>query len=329
MSDTETRHGGRKRRARTSLSSQAPPKKRIYPTLSEEQYHNLRRVEGKFQEFKEPPVKAMKYWRPIIDWMRNIGDDLELITLTVHIAVKLFSRVLAATEVCKKRVPLVSITCLFMAAKYEELPDNIPRLDHILRYLPGSPQRMGVNADLIRDMEVMILKVLKWRLGVVVPLHFFQFHLSSGIVFPLDSQGGQPLAPQVVRDVRKYIDFFVDLYQQEHDFQKYLPSLMSCAVIACARFACHIDTQWTHELQKTTGYTWAKVQPCFDHLYKYYRTCFPPTEKKIRPPAPVTISAPSTPVPCSPSSPTTPCTPATPMTPLSDVPNTPITPIPL
>ena len=106
---------------------------------------------------KQPP-KALKYWHAVVDWMREIGDELDLHTLTIHIAIALLNRVLHAAEVYKKRLQLVSMCCVLLAAKYEELPHHVPTLAQLVECSNNPLFTKG----LLRDMEVMILKLLKW-----------------------------------------------------------------------------------------------------------------------------------------------------------------------
>ena len=50
----------------------------------------------------------------------------------------------------------------------------------------------------------------------------------------------RPLISKVPRYVKKYMDFFCDLAQQEFAFQKYTPSVLAAAVVVASRRALRV-----------------------------------------------------------------------------------------
>ena len=60
------------------------------------------------------------------------------------------------------------------------------------------------------------------------------------MLFHSDRMGERPLIAKVPRYFKKYMDFFVDLCQQEFAFQQYSPSMLAAAIVAASRRALRI-----------------------------------------------------------------------------------------
>ena len=72
---------------------------------------------------------------------------------------------------------------------------------------------------------------------------------------------------KLLRFLRKYSEFFVDLALQEYIFNKYSSHILACAAIAGARKAIGITPIWNEELIEFTGIEFCIIKPCFDQLY--------------------------------------------------------------
>ncbi len=64
--------------------------------------------------------------------------------------------------------------------------------------------------------------------------------IDQGVLFSDDTIAAQPLSVKVPRYMRKYMDFFADLCQQEFGFQQYRPTLLAAAIILASRTALKI-----------------------------------------------------------------------------------------
>jgi len=211
----------------------------------------------------------VKFRRVIVDWLCEVGDEYQLSPTTVHMAVHYLDRILGSVDVAKKQLQLVSMCCILIAAKYEEKDDHVPSVEDLNQCSENT-----YTPELIKEMEIMVLNRLEWNLGVVVPNHFLKLYSDQGIVVPADKANGKSLSKRTVHYLKKYLDFFADLCQQEYSFQQYLPSMLAAAIIGCARSALHFEAIWNKDLEALTNYTQTQLFPCYVHLWTYYEKNF-------------------------------------------------------
>ena len=101
----------------------------------------------------------------------------------------------------------VSCACV---AKHEEEPDFVPTFDEL-----NQCTNNAYTVGLIRQVEVIVLNSLEWKLNVVTPLHFLNLYLDCGIVFEDDLLDGfKRISPKTVAYVNKYAFFLTDLCLQ-------------------------------------------------------------------------------------------------------------------
>ncbi len=198
--------------------------------------------------------------------MCEVGEEYKLCPLTIHNAVRYLDRVLGGQDVAKNRLQLVAMACVLVASKCEEAEDVTPTLAEL-----NECANHAYSADMVKEMEVAVLRCLNWSLTVVNPIHFLQFFQARGIVFSHDLfEGGPQNRRSALKYVRKYADFFAELCLQEYAFQSYAPSVMAAAVVAAARRAVKIDPIWNPELEGLTTYDEASIYTAYKHLYAYY-----------------------------------------------------------
>lgn len=104
----------------------------------------------------------------LVDWLVDVHRKFKLRSSTLFMAINLVDRFLqnTAESVSKSRYQLFGITCLFIAAKYEEI------------YPPGLGDFVYVCADTysasqILDMESLILNTLEFNLVYSSSLQLF------------------------------------------------------------------------------------------------------------------------------------------------------------
>lgn len=127
-----------------------------------------------------------------------------------------------ATDFRRDRFYLVAVTCLIIAAKYEEKEEGfVPSAERLLSYLKDQGQANEYSLPpFVHQMEVSILTMLNWSLTVVTPLHLLGLYHRRGLVFVSDTMGFEPLVPKVIDYLKKYADFYADLCLQEYSFQQ-------------------------------------------------------------------------------------------------------------
>lgn len=114
----------------------------------------------------------------LVDWLVDVHRKFKLRSSTLFMAINLIDRYLQATteSVTKSRYQLFGITCLFIAAKYEEI------------YPPGLGDFVYVCADTysashILEMENKVLNTLEFDLVYSSSLQLFGIYAEESRIF--------------------------------------------------------------------------------------------------------------------------------------------------
>jgi len=107
----------------------------------------------------EPQMRAI-----LLDWLVEIAYAYRLHRETLHLAVEYMDRFLTC---CKQqmrvdRLQLIGMTCLFLAAKVEEIYP--PKLKELASHMESYSNN---NEDAISQFELFILKTLNWQISPV------------------------------------------------------------------------------------------------------------------------------------------------------------------
>lgn len=159
----------------------------------------------------------IKQWMrsKLVVWLQEVGEDLHFQTETVAVSIILLDRFLAATRiVAKSKLQLAGVVAISIAAKMHE---RCPPTIETLLFLTAD----SYTCDEIREMELSMLNVLGWRVKVVTP----QALLGHFLLF---------FNQQVMQDVRKYAEFFMEMSFPEYDFLQCYPSVLATCVVLCA-----------------------------------------------------------------------------------------------
>lgn len=232
--------------------------------------HQQMRERENIHRTYNPEARWLKYRRVLVDWMCEAGDEFNLHISTMHVAVMYLDRILHSVVVARNRLQLVAIACILIAAKYEEIEEDVPTLTDMNKHAQGvfSPRD-------IQQMEFEVLKKMNWCLGTFTPLHFADYYMSKGVLFEADTMQRRSLSGKVVRYVHRYIEFFAELCLQDYQFQRFSPSMMAAAIIMASRKALYIAPLWRPELTKLTQYSLVEIEPCFKAVWNSYAVNFP------------------------------------------------------
>lgn len=116
---------------------------------------------------------------------------------------------------------------------------------------------------------MFILESLEWNLKTVTPFQFVEFYLSKGCAFASDRSVIRNIDLKLLRYLRKYAEFFVDMSVQNYDFNAYQANVIACASICAARKAVGLLPLWTPELEELTEVSWEQIEVCYTLLYRY------------------------------------------------------------
>lgn len=223
-----------------------------------------------------PKPNYIKYRRLLVDWMWEIGDTIRLAYTTIHHSVALmdtfFSKVkdIETTKAGKDFLQLVALTSIFISAKFREKDSRGPTAANISQLTRGQ-----YSEKQILDWERYILLEIDWNLHFATPADFLVLLLNQGIVYSNDeiSPNKKPSLKDV-QFVRKFAEFFVDLWLQEYEFQKYDSHTLAWAIIWASRRSVLFKKTWNNEFRYLLNWTQKDVEKCYREIYKFYKASF-------------------------------------------------------
>jgi cyclin B len=175
----------------------------------------------------------------LVDWMVGVHLQFHMLQETLFSTVAILDRYLQKeiASVSRKKLQLVGVACMLIAAKYEEIyapeiKDFVYITDH------------AYSEREIQKMEVQVLHVLKFDLGRPLPLHFLRRASKAGGV---DS---------ATHTLAKYIcELGLGVYSLAH----IAPSKLSAAALALAMRlvepSASFSSLWSPALVHYTKYT--------------------------------------------------------------------------
>ncbi|XP_073440284.1 G2/mitotic-specific cyclin-B1 isoform X2 [Dendrobates tinctorius] len=181
----------------------------------------------------------------LVDWLVQVHIRFKLLQETMFMTVSLLDRFLQENPVPKKLLQLAGITALFLACKYEEI------------YCPAIGDFSFVTDHTytkaqIRNMEMQILRALKFDIGRPLPLHFLR--RASKI-----SEVEAPL-----HTLAKYL---MELAMLDYDMVHFPPSQVAAAAFHLSQKVLD-GGEWTPTLQHYMVYTESSLVPVMEHLAK-------------------------------------------------------------
>ncbi|XP_049573597.1 G1/S-specific cyclin-E1 [Syngnathus scovelli] len=114
----------------------------------------------------QPKMRAV-----LLDWLMEVSEVYKLHRETYHLAQDYFDRFMATqSNVFKTTLQLIGISCLFIAAKVEEM---YPPKVHLFAYVTDE----ACTEDDILSMEIIIMKELKWSLSPQTPVSWLNVYM--------------------------------------------------------------------------------------------------------------------------------------------------------
>ncbi|KAI3870033.1 hypothetical protein MKX03_015738 [Papaver bracteatum] len=166
------------------------------------------------------------------------------------LAINLLDRYLSFNLVSRKEFPLLGLTCLVMAGKYEDA--SAKKVEKFVRATDGVYCKKE-----IRDMEILILKKLGWNLAVPTVYHFLVRCVK---------------AAEADKEMEKTIFFMAVLGVMQYKVIKsYSPSLIAASSVYAANCVLKKDTLWNATVQHYTGFCESQVIECSKRLVEMSR----------------------------------------------------------
>ncbi|XP_030598495.1 G2/mitotic-specific cyclin-B1 [Archocentrus centrarchus] len=181
----------------------------------------------------------------LIDWLVQVNLKFRLLQETMYMTVGIIDRFLQDHPVPKKQLQLVGVTAMFLASKYEEMyPPEISDFAYVT-------DRAYTTAQ-IRDMEMTILRVLKFKLGRPLPLQFLR--RASKIY-------------EVTAEQHTLAKYLLELTMVDYEMVHFPPSLVASAALALTLKVLDAG-EWDVTLQHYMDYTAESLIPVMAHIAK-------------------------------------------------------------
>ncbi|KAF9561445.1 hypothetical protein CPC08DRAFT_735564 [Agrocybe pediades] len=182
----------------------------------------------------------------LTDWLIQVHVRFRLLPETLFLAVNIIDRFLSARVVSLAKLQLVGITCMFIAAKFEEVVS--PSVSHFLQCADSS-----YTETEILQAERYVLKTLDYNLNYPNPVHYLR-RISKADDYNVK-----------VRTLGKYL---LEISVLEWRLIAAPPSLMAAASIWLARLALGME-QWTPNLAHYSSYKESTILPTANLMLNY------------------------------------------------------------
>ena len=117
------------------------------------------------------PSLVDSYRTILFDWLSEVSHECKFHRETYHLALDFIDRYLAATtNVVKYQLQLIGTTCLFLAAKYEEI--RPPTVTEFAELTDGA-----CKPEEIIDHEVVILSAINWDITPLTPNSWLNIYM--------------------------------------------------------------------------------------------------------------------------------------------------------
>nr|XP_057918542.1 G2/mitotic-specific cyclin-B1 [Doryrhamphus excisus] len=181
----------------------------------------------------------------LVDWLVQVNLKFRLLQETMYMTVGIIDRFLQEHPVRKNKLQLVGVTAMFLASKYEETyPPEISDFAFVT-------DRAYTTAQ-IREMEMTILRVLKFQLGRPLPLQFLR--RASKI-------------HEVTAEQHTLAKYLLELTMVDYEMVHFPPSIVASAALALALKLLDAG-EWDATLQHYMDYTADSLVPIMAHIAK-------------------------------------------------------------
>ncbi|XP_075915427.1 cyclin-J-like isoform X1 [Petromyzon marinus] len=195
-----------------------------------------------------------------------LSEHLQLSVATHHLAIAMLDVFMDRHDITVLCLYTCSICYLIIAAKFEEMDEQVPRLDWVNRLEVMTKQGLSLSKEELQQTEFLLLCTLDWNLCTPTAAHFVNYFLW------LSRREDAPAGGSSYRHAytTKYTAHFLQLALQDHVFLSFRPSVVAAASIALARIEVKLPSAWTLYMQHFTGLAWEMILPCAEQLICKY-----------------------------------------------------------
>ncbi|KAK9889476.1 hypothetical protein WA026_004750 [Henosepilachna vigintioctopunctata] len=231
----------------------------LFMVYKEEASLNLRNPRL-FEDFSNflPRMRAI-----LLDWIMEVCEVYHLRRVTYYLGVDYFDRFLSIRpDVPKNQLQLVGVTCLFLAAKLEEIYP--PRVTEFSYVCDGA-----CSPDDILNCELLILNSLGWDLSLMTPSDWLNLYMQ------LHSKADELTPQKIHKDINK--DFIFPQYSGYQftraslliDMMSLDPGFLRFSYSTVAAAAMYF-MYGKHAAVSVSGLTWDQLKHCAEYMAVFY-----------------------------------------------------------
>ena len=183
-----------------------------------------------------------------MDWLIEVAQEYKLVSDTLYLAVSYLDRYLSSAPVERNKLQLVGVTCMLLAAKYEEI--YAPQIEEFCYITDNTYNRGQVIA-----MEHLILAALDFELTVPTAKTFLRRFTKAA-----DAEGTPD--PRL----EHLASYICELSLPEYSLLHHLPSKVAASAVLLAQLTLK-RPGWTATLWHYTGYSARDLQDCARALH--------------------------------------------------------------
>ncbi|EFJ26373.1 hypothetical protein SELMODRAFT_412894 [Selaginella moellendorffii] len=236
------------------LENKDPQMCGVYAT---EIYHHLRIRELKrrpttnFMEVVQRDINASMRGI-LVDWLVEVAEEYKLVPDTLYLTVSYIDRYLSANVVNRQRLQLLGVSCMLIAAKYEEI--CAPQVEEFC-YITDNTY----SKEEVLIMERQVLNNLRFELTTPTIKTFLRrFMRAAQASYHTPSLQLEFLG-----------NFLAELSLVEYTFLKYKPSMIAASAVFLAKLTVDpTEDPWNGTLRHYTGYCASELAQCVRDIHE-------------------------------------------------------------
>eukprot|EP01112_Ceratiomyxa_fruticulosa_P000509 TRINITY_DN10465_c0_g1_i1.p1 TRINITY_DN10465_c0_g1~~TRINITY_DN10465_c0_g1_i1.p1 ORF type:complete len:427 (-),score=44.55 TRINITY_DN10465_c0_g1_i1:526-1806(-) len=179
----------------------------------------------------------------LVDWIAEVSEEFDLNPQTLFLSVQYLDRYLSSSLVPRTLLQLLGATCLFVAAKYEEI--SVPSVSEMVYISDHSCTRED-----ILGMEKKLLNLLHFQLSYATSWEYLHKYLDTLKFIPT----------RLFHTLRLLSCYLLELSLLDYSLSLQLPSLVAASVLSLALHTMGLPP-WSYTLEVYTRFS--IEQPCF------------------------------------------------------------------
>ncbi|CAA7013433.1 unnamed protein product [Microthlaspi erraticum] len=186
----------------------------------------------------------------LIDWLVEVAEEYRLLPETLYLAVNYVDRYLSGNAMTKQNLQLLGISCMMIAAKYEEV--FVPLVEDFC-YITDNTY---LKNELL-EMESSVLNYLKFELTTPTAKCFLRRFVRA-------AQGKKEVPSLLFECLASYL---TELSLLDYAMLRYAPSLVAASAVFLAQYILHPATRpWNATLEHYTSYRAKHLEACVKKL---------------------------------------------------------------